>query len=154
MVLQRTVRMLCAIAAIITIAIITHLYTTHRKGIYNTSAQSIYSVLEKYRITYDIDDCAINPKADKTPQPLVGKDECIEHITNLITGDKPLKLVIVAFPFKSANHERKTLSSLPDMAERKSLEYLQHIMQEIKAVYKPGAQLTIVCDGIPFAKLL
>lgn len=116
-------------------------------------ATCIYTVLDKYRITYDIDACSVDSTYDKTPKPVSGISQFIDHIAQLVAKKHPLNMLVVSFPFKSANHDKKTLSALPDMAERRSLEYLQTILNEIKQVYPPGVQLTVFCDGIPFAPL-
>jgi pyoverdine/dityrosine biosynthesis protein Dit1 len=115
-------------------------------------AKQIYEILDKYRITYDLNAHAVDPTFDTTPQPVIGVSECIQNIAKLITENRPLNLFNVGFPFKSINHEQKTFGDLPDMAERKALEYLQGILDALKVVYAPGAQMTIFCDGIAFAE--
>jgi L-tyrosine isonitrile synthase len=116
-------------------------------------ATCIYEILDKYRITYDIDACSVAPSTDTSTKPITGVSQVITRIAASVAQKNPLQLLVVAFPFKSANHLQKTLGPLPDMAERKSLEYLQSMLDEIKTVYAPGAMLTIFCDGIPFASL-
>ena len=119
-------------------------------GVIDTARQ-IYNVLDQYRITYDIDARSIDSTFDVTPKPATGVAECIKQIGEFVKQKNPINMILVGFPFKSANHEVKTFGALPDMAERKSLEYLQSILNEIKSVYAPGAKITIFCDGIPFA---
>ncbi len=116
------------------------------------NTQQIYAVLNKYRITYDIDAHGVDPITDTNPQPIVGVDGCIQQIMHFVEHNTPISMLLVGFPFKSPNHENKTIGNLPDMAERKSLEYLQAMLDEITAVYDPGAQITIFCDGISFAQ--
>ena len=61
-----------------------------------------------------------------------------------------IELVLPAFPFKSPNSQDKVLGTLPDKAEEVSLALLQGMCDAIKGMYEPGAQLTIVSDGIVY----
>lgn len=119
--------------------------------ILNTS-ERIYAVLDRYRIMYDIDQRSMDLTTSTAPHQSQGVDQCIKNIAYFVTNNRPIRMLLVGFPFKSSNHEKKTLGPLPDMAERKSLEYLQEILNEIKKVYSPGTTLLIYCDGIPFAE--
>ncbi len=118
------------------------------------TAEHVYNVLDKHRITYDIDAHSVDPTASTTPKPISGVTECIEQINSFVAKNKPINMLTVGFPFKSPNHEKKTIGDLPDMAERKSFEYLQSMLNEIKEVYAPGAYLTVFCDGVQFAEFL
>lgn len=117
-------------------------------------AQEIYQIIDHYKVTYDIDKHSVDVTASIAEEMVAGKEQCIQRILNFVAFDRPFTMVILSFPFKSGNQEKKVLGSLPDMAERKSLEYLQQIINEINAIYKPGASLTIFCDGIMFAECL
>lgn len=55
-----------------------------------------------------------------------------------------------AFPFKSANKLYKVLGSLPDKAEELALERLNNLCMRIQEVYKPGAEIVIISDGITY----
>lgn len=149
-----TIKMNHSISIIIIFLITTTLvwYVVQSKKNYTKhTAEQIYKQLDSYRITYDIDAHNVGVAPDTKPKPIQGIAECIRHITHLIHNNQPLKLLLVGFPFKSSNHEKKTLGKLPDMAERKSLEYLQELLNNIKKVYPSGADLTIFCDGTPYA---
>lgn len=61
----------------------------------------------------------------------------------------PIEFVLPAFPAKSPN-PRKVLGPLPDMAEVKSLDFLQAFCEGIGRIYAPGAVLTICSDGRVF----
>lgn len=122
------------------------------KNTQTKKAEQIYEILNQHRLTYDIDRYSDNPIFDRAEQRITGVHECIKNIVRLITDNRPLPMVFVGFPFKSPNHEKKTIGDLPDMAERRSLHYVQEILNNIKSVYTPGARLTIICDGIPFAE--
>lgn len=117
----------------------------------DTLAQLVGSVLTTYGLTSDIDSCSMNHTSDSKPPVVTGIPEHLAHLAHYIMLRKPLQLILVAFPFKSPNHDKKTIADLPDMAERKSLEYLQSMLNDIRKVYSPGAHLTIFCDGMPFA---
>jgi pyoverdine/dityrosine biosynthesis protein Dit1 len=58
-----------------------------------------------------------------------------------------------AFPAKSPNR-RKTLGPLPDLAEEVALRCLQGLCSRIKAVYAPGAHVTLCSDGRVFGDLV
>lgn len=55
-----------------------------------------------------------------------------------------------AFPFKSANKNFKVLGALLDRAEEAALARLNTMCAEIGAVYKPGARLLIISDGLVY----
>jgi pyoverdine/dityrosine biosynthesis protein Dit1 len=115
-------------------------------------ARRVYEVLSEYQVPYDIDRRGMGIPTDTTPQPTHGIEECIKNLAYFTEKDLPIKMLLVGFPFKSSNQEKKVLGYLPDMAERKSLEYLQKILDEIKQVYAPGAKILIFTDGISFAE--
>lgn len=117
-------------------------------------AEQIYQELNNYRISYDLDKRAVGLLADIKEQPIVGVDKAINNIAHFVARAQPVQFVLVGFPFKSGNSEKKVIGFLPDMAERKSLEYLQQITDAVKAVYAPGANVLIYCDGVPFADTL
>ena len=70
-----------------------------------------------------------------------------------VCARKPVHFIIPAFPGKSANPE-KTLGALPDLGERLALQFLQSICNEIRAIYPPGARITICSDGRVFSDLV
>lgn len=70
-----------------------------------------------------------------------------------VCARRPVHFIIPAFPGKSANPE-KTLGALPDLGERLALEFLQSICNEIRAIYPPGARITICSDGRVFSDLV
>ena len=61
--------------------------------------------------------------------------------------------MVPAFPFKSPNTEKKTLSKLPDKGEELALETLTKFISEIKDVYPPGGKLSLVSDGRVFCDI-
>ncbi len=62
---------------------------------------------------------------------------------------QPITFVLPAFPAKSPN-PAKVLGMLPDMAERLSLEFLNHLCQQIQKIYSPGARVILCSDGRVF----
>jgi pyoverdine/dityrosine biosynthesis protein Dit1 len=115
-------------------------------------SQHIYTILDQYRITYDIDQRSIDPSTTTDPREVHGSKECIQNIAHFVANNVPITMLMVGFPFKSSNREKKVIGHLPDMAERKSLEYLQKMLDEIAAIYKPGANILVFCDGVVFAE--
>lgn len=66
-----------------------------------------------------------------------------------LAGKQPIHFVLPAFPAKSANRG-KTLSYLPDIGEQLALLNINDLLEQIAAIYSPGAQLTICSDGRVF----
>lgn len=115
-------------------------------------AKSILKILEKYQIPDDIDKRSIHKAVDTSPLPHIGYEALLAKIQGYVDAQVPIPFILVGFPFKSANQEKKVLGALPDMAERRSMEYLNALGIEIEKVYKPGAVITIICDGMPFGE--
>ena len=89
-------------------------------------------------------------------RPYVFDSEAAPHrekIIRAIKADQPIRMVLPAFPAKSPNR-RKTLSHLPDFAEEIAFANLFSLCQQIKAVYKAGAKLTVCSDGRVFADVV
>lgn len=82
-----------------------------------------------------------------------GLDHHLARIETLVQGNRPLELVLPAFPAKSPNRQ-KTISHLPDYAEVLGLERLQSLCDSISAVYAPGAHAVICSDGRVFSDLV
>lgn len=115
-------------------------------------AKHIYSILEQHRITFDIDQCSISQGIQQKPEHAQGVEAFIQQINTFVSHKTPLAFLVVGFPFKSKNIEKKVISTSADMAERKSLEYLNTIFQDISRIYEPGAHITIFCDGTFFGE--
>lgn len=78
------------------------------------------------------------------------------HLTKIMTRlvqKMPISFVLPAFPGKSPNLN-KVLGTLPDMAERASLIFLNNICESIKKIYSPGAQIIICSDGRVFSDII
>jgi pyoverdine/dityrosine biosynthesis protein Dit1 len=59
-------------------------------------------------------------------------------------------MCLPAFPFKSANKVEKVLGTLPDKAEELALARLNSMCATIGHFYEPGAQLTVISDGLVY----
>lgn len=74
-------------------------------------------------------------------------------LENMIQRNAPITFLLPAFPAKSSNRE-KTASSLPDMGELLSLQFLNELCNKIQSFYLPGASLIICSDGRVFNDLV
>ncbi|MCP3797665.1 isocyanide synthase family protein [Allokutzneria sp. A3M-2-11 16] len=77
----------------------------------------------------------------------------LRKIEAAMAAGREIQLVLPAFPAKSPNRA-KTISHLPDMAERVALEFLQSVCDRIERVYSPGARFVICSDGRVFGDLI
>lgn len=77
----------------------------------------------------------------------------LPKVQYFIDNDKPIHIILPAFPAKSPNLS-KVLGKLPDLGEEIALLALQGICDDIKRVYKHGAHITICADGRIFADLV
>lgn len=78
------------------------------------------------------------------------------HISKVISAialGLPVTFVLPAFPGKSPN-PAKVLGTLPDMAERRALEFLQHLCDRVKCYYSPGARVILCSDGRVFSDVV
>jgi L-tyrosine isonitrile synthase len=84
------------------------------------------------------------------------KDETelhIHKIQEMIKNNEPIKMVLPAFPGKSPNRN-KTLSKLPDLAEKNSIDNLNKLCKEIAEIYPHGVSMIICSDGYVFSDLV
>lgn len=70
-----------------------------------------------------------------------------------IAQQSPITFILPAFPGKSPN-PAKVLGPLPDMAERRALEFLQYLCDRIKQYYSPGARIILCSDGRVFSDVV
>src|SRR3990167_4761313 len=80
-------------------------------------------------------------------------EACLEphlrQVISTIEEQQPITFVLPAFPAKSPN-PAKVLGTLPDMAERLSLEFLNALCKQIQKIYSPGARIILCSDGRVF----
>ncbi|KMU75792.1 pyoverdine/dityrosine biosynthesis protein [Coccidioides immitis RMSCC 3703] len=74
----------------------------------------------------------------------------LTQIYSHVKASRPVKMALPAFPFKSPNTSVKVLGRLPDKAEEFALAHLNGLCAAIQDVYSPGAELTIISDGIVY----
>lgn len=92
--------------------------------------------------------CTFIPTSKKSVQ--IKEKEALENkITMIIKEKKALSLLVLGFPFKSTNHEKKCLSAHVDMAEYLSMVTLQTMVNNINSVY-PNTHCTIISDGLAY----
>lgn len=84
-------------------------------------------------------------------------EACLKpHLPQVIAAIKnreSIKFVLPAFPAKSPN-PAKVLGTLPDMAEKLSLEFLNNLCKQIQKIYSPGAEVILCSDGRVFNDVL
>lgn len=72
------------------------------------------------------------------------------NVARAIRLQQPVTFVLPAFPGKSPNLA-KVLGPLPDMAEERSLVFLQQLCDRIKLYHLPGAEIILCSDGRVFS---
>jgi pyoverdine/dityrosine biosynthesis protein Dit1 len=93
---------------------------------------------------------ALNKFDDSKERFAAGREKLLSVIDAFVQAGERVEACLPAFPFKSANKVYKVLGSLPDKAEELALERLNNMCVRIKQVYKPGARVTIISDGITY----
>ncbi len=71
----------------------------------------------------------------------------VDKFCHFVRRDAPIEFVAMAFPYKSPN-PLKTLRRAPDLGEALMLRRFQLVLDAVKAIYAPGARLTILEEGI------
>lgn len=77
----------------------------------------------------------------------------LPKIAAQIEKGQPVTFVLPAFPGKSPNLA-KVLGTLPDMAERRALLFLQQLCERIGRIYEPGARVILASDGRVFSTVV
>lgn len=95
-----------------------------------------------------------------------GRQKFKGHALYWIRLNKPVQMVLPAFPFKSVSvghncydiilkpqksNPKKVLGVLPDFAEYLGLSRLNQLCMDIRKVYSLGAVITIATDGVAFS---
>ncbi|KAK0674590.1 Pyoverdine/dityrosine biosynthesis protein-domain-containing protein [Cercophora samala] len=109
-----------------------------------TKASAILKVIYKYRL---------NKAGSETSD---GHDmlRFFVLIYDQVRANQTIKMCLPAFPFKSPNDKCKVLGRLPDMAEQFALAHLNGLCAAVGDIYPPGAELTIISDGLVYNDLL
>lgn len=77
----------------------------------------------------------------------------LQKIEQMVANSQPIHMILPAYPGKSPNRN-KTLSKLPDLSEKHSIDNLSKICREIAKIYPPGGKICIASDGYVFADLV
>lgn len=84
-------------------------------------------------------------------------EECLSpHLSKIIEAietKSPVTFVLPAFPGKSPN-ANKVLGHLPDMAERRALQFLGELCERVKRLHAPGARVILCSDGRVFSDVV
>ncbi|KAF5579085.1 ABC1 transport [Fusarium pseudoanthophilum] len=83
-----------------------------------------------------------------------GRPKFLAVVSRFVRSQQKVVMCLPAFPFKSANKVEKVLGNLPDKAEELALARLNSICVTIGQFYEPGAELTIISDGLVYNDLL
>lgn len=77
----------------------------------------------------------------------------LSKVVAMVEANETITLVLPAFPGKSPNLA-KVLGVLPDLAERRSLEFLQSLCERVGTFYAPGAKVILCSDGRVFSDVV
>jgi hypothetical protein len=101
-------------------------------------ATKILGIIEQYGLNYE----------------RTGKWEGFETFLPIVVGQvsrgESIKMLLPGFPFKSPNTRDKVLDVLPDLGEELALKHVNGLCENIKAVYKHGAEMHITSDGLVY----
>jgi len=103
-------------------------------------AEKIVRILERHRMT----------ARDDSSSSWSARSLFINSAMRSIEQQSEIRLSLPAFPFKSPNKVSKVLGSLPDCGEEIALLHLDAMCRAIGDVYKHGAKLYIVSDGLMY----
>ncbi|UKZ91540.1 uncharacterized protein TrAFT101_006517 [Trichoderma asperellum] len=109
------------------------------------TASKILQVINRY---------GLKRSADTTAKSDEGALKYLALIYSHVKAGNVVPMCLPGFPFKSPNSRDKVLGKLPDRAEELSLAHLNGLCLSIKDIYPPGAQLTIISDGLVYNDLL
>jgi pyoverdine/dityrosine biosynthesis protein Dit1 len=111
------------------------------------TAMAVMMEVMKYRRMSGTETCSADALCAACMAPHLPK------IVAKVEQQQPITFVLPAFPGKSPN-QAKVLGTLPDMAERRALEFLQQLCERIGRIYEPGAQIILASDGRVFSDLI
>ena len=92
----------------------------------------------------------LQKSADAHDKWVEGTPKFLSIIKHYVRTKSVIRRCMPAFPFKSANKNFKVLGTLPDRAEQVALTRLNIMCAEIEAIYKSGAKLLIISDGLVY----
>lgn len=107
-------------------------------------AAQILRIIERYRISKPSSNSPVADRADE------GALTFLALIYSHVKAGNVVPMCLPAFPFKSPNSRTKVLGKLPDKAEEVALSLLNGLCQSVQDIYPPGAQITIISDGLVY----
>lgn len=116
------------------------------------TAESNYLLTEEICKIFEHSLQFLNPKNDKWLEK--GRNMFVDQVLHYIERNLPIKFLVPAFPFKSGNHESKTLGHLPDKGEEIALKTIHKFCKQISKIYKYGVNFFLVSDGRVFADVM
>jgi pyoverdine/dityrosine biosynthesis protein Dit1 len=81
---------------------------------------------------------------------IAGRPKFLAVVSRFVRARQKVVMCLPAFPFKSANKVEKVLGTLPDKAEELALARLNSMCATIGHFYEPGAELTVISDGLVY----
>ncbi|KAF5979540.1 putative ABC1 transport protein [Fusarium bulbicola] len=97
---------------------------------------------------------ALNKFSDSKERLEAGRPKFASVLGKFVGAGTRVEMCLPAFPFKSANKAYKVFGILPDKAEEIALDRLNTMCIRIGQIYQPGAQCTIISDGVVYNDLL
>ncbi|KAF5565681.1 spore wall maturation DIT1 [Fusarium phyllophilum] len=97
---------------------------------------------------------ALNKFSDSKERLEAGRPKFLSVVGKFVATSTRVEMCLPAFPFKSANKAYKVFGILPDKAEEIALDRLNTMCIRIGEIYQPGAQCTIISDGVVYNDLL
>lgn len=105
------------------------------------TASKILQVINRY---------SLKRSSDTTTKTDEGALKYLALIYSHVKAGGIIPMCLPGFPFKAPNSQSKVLGKLPDRAEELSLAHLNGLCLFIKDIYPPGAELTIISDGLVY----
>lgn len=106
------------------------------------TVNAVLDVLDRYRL-----DSLPHEPPNRSSE---GRAKFVPTVQKKVEARAPIHLVLPGFPFKSPNAVSKVFGTLPDKAEEFALAHLNALCKSIGDIYKGGAELTIVSDGLVY----
>jgi pyoverdine/dityrosine biosynthesis protein Dit1 len=107
----------------------------------STTSEQILDIIFHY---------ALNKFSDSKQRLEAGRLAFLSVIAKFVAAEERVDMCLPAFPFKSANKVYKVFGVLPDKSEEIALDRLNSMCIRIEQIYKPGAQCTIISDGLVY----
>lgn len=103
------------------------------------TALRVLRTIEKYGVV-----------SERENQSWDGLSHFLPLVTQQVSNNEPIRMLLPGFPFKSPNAVDKVLGVLPDLGEELALARLNAICKSVAEVYEHGAQLDICSDGLVY----